>query len=342
MNKRLLYWTFQIGGWSVYAAINIFFLIWAGNLNPSQLVNHLLVALFFIVTTHIYRHFIIRWGWLKTPMSRVLPKALTVILILSIINFLYQITILSSLGMFEIQGDLKLPFVLINLFTIIILYFSWSMIYFMFHYVENYNANLRYEASINEMELNLLKSQLNPHFIFNALNSIRALVDENPGKSKNAITQLSNILRNSLQIDKNRLTSFTDEMKTVQDYLELESIRFEERLEVDIKLHPNSDQFQIPPLMIQTLVENSIKHGISNLKEGGIVQIKTEVDGLYMTITIKNSGQYVNGQDYKQSGYGIENTKQRLRLIYGDQASFDIRNENNQLVCTQLRIPQIV
>ena len=192
------------------------------------------------------------------------------------------------------------------------------------------------------MKWNLLKSQLNPHFIFNALNSIRALVDENPGKSKNAITQLSNILRNSLQIDKNRLTSFTDEMKTVQDYLELESIRFEERLEVDIKLHPNSDQFQIPPLMIQTLVENSIKHGISNLKEGGIVQIKTEVDGLYMTITIKNSGQYVNGQDYKQSGYGIENTKQRLRLIYGDQASFDIRNENNLLVCTQLRIPQIV
>ena len=117
------------------------------------------------------------------------------------------------------------------------------------------------------MKWNLLKSQLNPHFIFNALNSIRALVDENPGKSKNAITQLSNILRNSLQIDKNRLTSFTDEMKTVQDYLELESIRFEERLEVDIKLHPNSDQFQIPPLMIQTLVENSIKHGISNLKE---------------------------------------------------------------------------
>jgi len=103
MNKRLLYWTFQIGGWSVYAAINIFFLIWAGNLNPSQLVNHLLVALFFIVTTHIYRHFIIRWGWLKTPMSRVLPKALTVILILSIINFLYQMTVLSSLGMFEIQ-----------------------------------------------------------------------------------------------------------------------------------------------------------------------------------------------------------------------------------------------
>ena len=158
MNKRLLYWTFQIGGWSVYAAINIFFLIWAGNLNPSQLVNHLLVALFFIVTTHIYRHFIIRWGWLKTPMSRVLPKALAVILILSIINFLYQITVLSSLGILEIQRDLKLPFVLINLFTIIILYFSWSMIYFMYHYVENYNADLRYEAAINEMELNRLKS----------------------------------------------------------------------------------------------------------------------------------------------------------------------------------------
>ena len=119
-----------------------------------------------------------------------------------------------------------------------------------------------------EIELNNLKSQLNPHFIFNALNSIRALVDENPSKSKQAINQLSNILRNSLASDKKGLTKFEDELKIVKDYLGLESIRFEERLKTEFDIHPDSQKFLVPPLMIQTLVENGIKHGISKLTAG--------------------------------------------------------------------------
>ena len=126
-----------------------------------------------------------------------------------------------------------------------------------------------------EIELNNLKSQLNPHFIFNALNSIRALVDENPSKSKQAINQLSNILRNSLASDKKGLTKFEDEIKIVKDYLGLESIRFEERLKTEFEIHPESQKFLVPPLMIQTLVENGIKHGISKLTPGGVIQLKT-------------------------------------------------------------------
>ena len=119
----------------------------------------------------------------------------------------------------------------------------------------------KYEASMVQIELNHLKSQLNPHFIFNALNSIRALVDENPGKSKQAINQLANILRNSLASDKKGLTKFEDELKIVKDYLGLEHIRFEERLRAEFDIHPDSHLFHVPPLMIQTLVENGIKHG---------------------------------------------------------------------------------
>ena len=93
---------------------------------------------------------------------------------------------------------------------------------------------------MREIELEHLKSQLNPHFIFNALNSIRALVDENPKKSKNAITQLSNILRNSLVGEKRKLTKFEDELGTVKDYLALESTRFEERLTTNFDIHQQS------------------------------------------------------------------------------------------------------
>ena len=194
-----------------------------------------------------------------------------------------------------------------------------------------------------EIELNNLKNQLNPHFIFNALNSIRALVDENPGKSKQAINHLSNILRNSLTFEKKGLTKFDDELKIVKDYLSLESIRFEERLKTELDIHPGSSKFLVPPFMIQTLVENGIKHGISRLTEGGTIHVKTLVDKNRLKIQIRNSGHLLNGtRKGKFGGTGIKNTTQRLKLLYGDDASFKIVNENNNFVLTEIIIPQSI
>ena len=224
----------------------------------------------------------------------------------------------------------------------VFLMFIWTLFYFTYHYIERYNKSLRYEASMIEIELNNLKNQLNPHFIFNALNSIRALVDENPKKSKQAINQLSNILRNSLTFEKKGLTKFDDEMKIVNDYLGLESIRFEERLKTEIDIHPSSNNFLVPPFMIQTLVENGIKHGISKLTQGGIIQVKTLADKNRLKIQIRNSGHMVNGMKRtKSGGTGIANTKHRLKLLYGDEASFRIVNENNNFVLTEIIIPQM-
>jgi len=343
MTKKQIYWLCQIGGWSLYAAINIFFLMMVTqDTKASQILSYILEAMFFMLSTHFYRELMIRWGWLKIRFPRLLPKVILSLVFLSIINYGFQIAISQGLGMLDPERDFQFVAILLPLLKAFILYSVWSLIYLMFHYVENYNQNLRYEAGMREVELNNLKSQLNPHFIFNALNSIRALVDENPGKSKNAITQLSNILRTSLVLDKNRLSRFNDEIKTVRDYLELESIRFEERLKFELEIAPGSDQYDIPPLMIQTLVENGIKHGISTLKEGGKIKIQTSVKNEILTIQIRNSGQFVNGTAImNRGGYGLPNTRKRLRLIYGDEASFNIRNENDEIVLTELKIPQI-
>jgi two-component system, LytTR family, sensor kinase len=170
-------------------------------------------------------------------------------------------------------------------------------------------------------------------------NSIRALVDENPRKSKQAINQLSNILRSSLASDKKGLTKFDDELKVVKDYLGLESIRFEERLKTEFDIHPDSHDFYVPPLMMQTIVENGIKHGISRLKEGGIIQVQTVVNEDQLIIRIRNTG-HLNGKETVGEGLGIKNTIQRLKLIYGDRASFRIQNENGNFVVTQIIIPQ--
>jgi two-component system LytT family sensor kinase len=220
------------------------------------------------------------------------------------------------------------------------IFFLWSVFYFIYNYIERYNNSLKLQASVKEIELNNLKAQLNPHFIFNAMNSIRALIDENPDKSKQAITQLSNILRNSLASEKKGLTKFEDELKIVKDYLSLESIRFEERLKTEYNIASGSNDFWVPPFMIQTLVENGVKHGISQLTEGGTIALKTVIIDDELKIQIINSGHYVNGNG-KNKGLGLTNTVQRLKLLYGEAAYLRISNEKNNFVLTEVKIPHL-
>ncbi len=277
---------------------------------------------------------------MSATIKGVLFKVLISIFALTIINFFVHLIILLSLGVLDFEYDLDSVNVGVYSLGTFAVYFVWTLFYFIYHYFERYNSALKYEALKNEIELNNLKSQLNPHFIFNALNSIRALVDENPSKSKDAITQLSSILRSSLVINRNRLTSFKEEIHTVRDYLDLETIRFEERLRTKFDIDPKSKNFAVPPLMIQTLVENGIKHGISKLKEGGMISLKTEVTDTVLNIKIRNSGQLINKNLNSRKGFGLDNTRQRLKLLYGNKATFTIFNEDNNTVLTELNLPQ--
>ena len=222
------------------------------------------------------------------------------------------------------------------------IYLLWSLVYFLFHYVTNYKKeeikNLKWQAAKNEIELNRLISQLNPHFVFNSMNSIRALIDENPLLAKKAVTELSNVLRNSLLMGKKTLVPFSEELKMVEDYLSLEKMRFEEKLIIKLAINENTKNFLVPPLMIQTLVENAIKHGTSKLPKGGMVEITASVEADKLKVIIYNSGHY-DEQASSETGFGISNTKQRLELLYGKQAVFSIKNEDNK-VKTLLLIPR--
>lgn len=246
------------------------------------------------------------------------------------------------LGLFRVDVAFDLQNILGLTFYYSIIFFLWSVLYFIYNYFERYNKSLKLEASAKEIELVNLKSQLNPHFIFNALNSIRALIDENPTKSKQAINQLSSILRNTLVTERKGLTKFQDEVRVVKDYLGLESIRFEERLKTDFEISPETDEFKVPALMIQTLVENGVKHGISKLTEGGSIRLKAYVENNNLMIQIRNSGHYtINGARKKSSGLGLENTRQRLKLIFGGEASLRILNEKDNFVLTEVIIPHL-
>ncbi len=344
VNKSRLYWTLQVGGWTLYALIQIIGSVFASESQGVSIQRVIFLtyeAIFCLLLTHGFRNLINRWRWLQASMAVLIPRVIASVFVLGLIMYFLRMPISIPLGLYSSKVAFD-PSNILGLTVIYaIIFFLWCVLYFIYNYFERYNTSLKLEASVKEIELNNLKSQLNPHFIFNALNSIRALVDENPGKSKLAINQLSNILRNSLTTEKRGLTKFEDELKIVKDYLGLESIRFEERLKTEFEIDPASRGFLVPPLMIQTLVENGIKHGISKLTAGGTIQMKTTVHNDRLIIQIRNSGQYLNGVRRNSGGLGLENTKQRLKLIYGGKASFRIMTENDTFVLTEIEIPHL-
>lgn len=343
LNKSRLYWILQIGGWTLYAVVQIVVAISSSEVISSQRIIFLTYESFFcFLLTHGFRTYMNHNRWLSLSMPRLLPRVLSAVIVMGVILYFLRIPLSIPLGLFNKAVVFNPSNILGLSWVYSFFFFTWSIVYFTYNYFERYNKSLKLEASVKEIELSNLKSQLNPHFIFNALNSIRALVDENPDKAKMAINQLSNILRNTLVTEKKGLTKFGDELKVVRDYLGLESIRFEERLKTDFDIDPASKNFLVPPLMVQTLVENGVKHGISKLTEGGVIQLKTKVERGKLTIRIRNSGQYhaVNGHK-RRSGLGLVNTSQRLKLLYGEEAYFAISNERDNFVLTEIIIPPI-
>ena len=196
---------------------------------------------------------------------------------------------------------------------------------------------LQLEALVKELELKTIKAHINPHFIFNSLNSIRALIDENPQRARAAITELSNILRSSLSAEKGETVSFKEELKIVKDYLALENMRFEDRLQVEYFVEEETLSQQVPPMMLQTLVENAIKHGISKQIKGGMVKITSDIKGNYHELSVQNTG-YLNGGT-KKTGFGLSSTQDRLSLLYGNKAKFEIKQINPSLVEAKVLIP---
>jgi two-component system LytT family sensor kinase len=219
----------------------------------------------------------------------------------------------------------------------------WNLIYFTFHYVmksqQEQLDKVKLQSVVKELELKTIKAHINPHFIFNALNSIRALVDENPQRARTAITELSNLLRSSMQAEKVETTPLSKELNIVKDYLALEHIRFEDRLNVEYDIDEDTLGQPVPPMMLQTLVENAIKHGISKKTEGGIIKIISDFKDDHHQLIVQNTG-HING-DFNPNGFGIYSTQSRLMYMYGEKAHFEIKNNSNNMVEAIIKMPAI-
>ena len=200
---------------------------------------------------------------------------------------------------------------------------SGCLIYYFYHYIVKSRKQqldtLKLEALVKELELKTIKSHINPHFIFNALNSIRALIDENPNRARNAITELSNILRSSMQAEKLETVPFEKELNIVKDYLALEHIRFEDRLKIEYQIDEETLDQPVPPMMLQTLVENAIKHGIGKQINGGVVKVISDFKNDYHRT---DRSEYRSPEwSYKwQMDLDYPAPHNRLHLLFGEKA----------------------
>lgn len=287
-----------------------------------------------IAISHFYRNLIIKLKILNYKI----PAQLVFIIVFSFLKgVLFFLTVLIFTKIFNLPiAALTLVEISEYVINFSVIFCLWNVIYFGFQYFQNYRRSeinsLRYLAASKESELNNLKAQLNPHFIFNSMNSIRALIDENPAKAKEAVTRLSNILRNTLVIDKNKEINLYEEIKLVYDYLDLEKIRYEDRLTYEFKISNEVQNFKIPPFIIQTQVENAIKHGISKLPGKGLITIEAFLDNRQLNIIISNTGK-LNAQK-NLPGVGFVNSTQRLKLLYGEAATILIEEKEGKVVVT--------
>lgn len=338
-NKKNIYWTCQVGGWTFFAALNLFFFKLSYTTNVKDILNYLIWLPVGITITHLFRYLVLKFNVLRYTIFYQIPIVVISGFINAFLFFALTIGIAKGVGIITYKIDVVAA--ISNILSLTVIFVFWSLIYFGFHFFDNYKKteiqNLKLEANTKEVELNKLKSQLNPHFMFNSMNSIRALVDEDPKKAKVAITQLSNILRNTLMMHKNKYITLEEELVLVKDYLELEHIRFEERLHFLFDIDPNTLSLNVPPMMIQTLVENGIKHGISKYPEGGSISIISKKTENTFVIEIINTGQ-LQISIKSDSGFGVENTMNRLELLFGNKASFSLKNLDNKNVISKIII----
>lgn len=335
-----LYWGTQVAAWTSMIFILGLSLWLNDNYKPGQGYGLVLGLIIGLSASHALRAVIRKRRWKSKPIVHALPRMVLYALFISIIAAVAQV----------ITHDLLFPSldpffhgrVLVEgIINWSILLTVWGICYFAYHWFVRGRReevrNLRLEAANRDGQLATLRAQLNPHFMFNALNGIRALIDEDPVRAKQAITQLSSILRNAMSTVRRRTVPLGEELDIVKDYLALERMRFEERLRISFDVDQSLEREPVPPMLLQTLVENAVRHGIAKLTQGGEVIVGARRSGSGLVLSVRNTGEYIPGQ-VNGSGIGLSGTRKRLEMIYGPSATMLIENRDGTVV-TEVNIP---
>jgi hypothetical protein len=357
--RRRLYIICQAAGWvmiSTFITVSFFELQWPvlkpnayPRIHPVEFIigRFILPPVLGFLLTHYVRYFLTRWGWKRLDWHALLPRIFLAGAVLTLI-FITLITandILLLPNPAMKYGRLSLSTFLLRWGGNSPIFCGWLGIYFFYHLSERFNRleneRLRLVTSQQEAELRALKSQVNPHFIFNSLNSLRSLIEEEPARARLAVTQLANLLRYSLQSSQRETVPLEEELRVANDYLALEQVRYEDRLRLRIDVSPQALALPVPPMLLQTLVENAVKYGIAQRREGGEIAIVVRYDGdmLRLQVTNPRAPDASIKIDAESTGVGLRNAAERLRLLFSDRATLQLRLDGPDLVVAEVLIP---
>ncbi|MTB53966.1 sensor histidine kinase [Lewinella sp. W8] len=315
-----LYWTCQLLGWGVVAPYWLYYEVQNKSLLEGILVVCLQVGVQ-IFATDQYRRLTHRRGWLRLPLVRQLPIILLAWIVL-IAQYLLMVYLIFSI---QYDGDFWGDNVWLGALAGGTRYHAiWLLAFHLYHFARQM-ADQRAAAARNaqltaEAQLAKLSNELNPHFLFNALNGIKALTRENPANARLAIDRLAELLRYSLRQSKRNLVPLAEEKRVIDEYVALEKMRLEERLILHWDLPTPLPSLLLPPLGLHTLVENAVKHGISRLSSGGVITVRLIQRKNHWEFTVLNDGTY----QPERPGSGLANLRQRLKLQFGTNAGLEI------------------
>ncbi len=346
MRASRLYWTAQSVGWAAVLGALFGLAAATGGVRGEWTPTSALVGVVgswaaFLSASHVLRTVVLRWrdaGALQLGLAAVaasLALGALITLAAALLSASASLvqgeapewgTLGASAGSAAITGGMLM---------------AWALAYVLFTTAgrlrQSEREALGLRAALAEAELASLRAQVNPHFLFNALNTVRALVATDPAAARRAVTQLAAILRGTLAAGRADTQALGAELDLARAYLDLERLRFEERLGVEIAVDEAALGVPVPALAVLTLVENAVKHGIADRPDGGAVRIEARLEGGRLRLTVENPPA-PRGAAAAGTGSGLRLVRERLALLYGASASLDA-DLGDASACVEMILP---
>lgn len=356
------FWALHLGCWfSLYAFI-VFVQALSGQGGVMmQVVGGLLYVMFGAFGGLLYRYLFYALGWDQYSIARVTLVSLAFVCIHGALTgfviwcYVFLLHLLAPDWMIALPPQMPHKHFLLlvfisNAINITVFQSMWSAIYIAIatwrNAIKREMEKLKLENSLKEAQLNILSSQLNPHFLFNALNNIRFMMRKDATQAETMLTQLSELLRYALESSREEKVSLQRELETVENYISLAQIQFNHRLNFSKNVYVGVENMDVgnilvPPMMLQMLVENAVKHGAEQLKQGGELQLSVSRQKQQLKIQVRNDFAKTKARHpgmCEGFGIGLNNIEQRLRLLYGERASLKSRAEGDTWVAN-LNLP---
>ncbi len=316
-------------------------------MKPGRWVGAFTLPLTGLLLSHLLHLASTRWRWADRPLGQLVPIALAACFLLSVLGFLLDGSISHLTNRWWLRGEIPGGGFLYYLGEGSIPGFfvlgAWMVIYYAcvaFTRVGQMELlRLRQESAVKDARLDAIATQLNPHFLFNSLNTVRGLIDESPSAARDAVTHLAHVLRASLASTRQRLVPLAEELETVHAHLMLERARHGERLTITGRTEVMDEGVLLPPLLLQTLVENAVKHGVAAHPGPGSVHYEVFMEGGVLRLIVRNSGSLAADWDRPGRGLGLLHTRERLALLFPRASSISIRGKDGA-VTVEASIPQ--